>query len=373
MSAQQENPHQIAEASAPPIIDSVQQATAAWLTSALRASGMLTHGFVTAVSSDLINPGQTGLVARLHLEYDADRPEAPSTAILKLPATDPGSRAAGQQLGMYEAEVRLYMDIAPTLPITVPVAFYGRTETGTGRFTLLLEDLADIGEPGDMIAGGTPDDAARALRALVGLQAPRWADPSLHKLHWLANPEALEAMFSSVHPALPRFLERFADQLAPDDIALMERAAPKASAWASQMTSGHTVIMHGDFRMDNLIFPRDTSLPVVPFDWQTVRLGPPALDAGFYLGSCLSVEDRREHERPLLRDHHQRLLAAGVTGFCFEDLWESYRFSVFYGLLLTIAFSLQLERTERGDALFRGMIAAYGQQIRDLESEQLLD
>jgi hypothetical protein len=53
-------------------------------------------------------------------------------------------------------------------------------------------------------------------------------------------------------------------------------------------------------------------------------------------------------------------------------VWESYRWCVFYGLMLSVPFSVQLERTERGDALFAGMVRSYAQQARDLESMELL-
>jgi aminoglycoside phosphotransferase (APT) family kinase protein len=138
------------------------------------------------------------------------------------------------------------------------------------------------------------------------------------------------------------------------------------------MTSGPAVILHGDYRMDNILFPHDPSAPVAVFDWQATRLGPPLVDVGVYLGGCLSLEDRRSHERDLLRQYHHGLTSRGLDGFSFDDVWESYRWCVFYGLMLSVPFSVQLEQTERGDALFAGMVRSYAQQARDLESLELL-
>jgi aminoglycoside phosphotransferase (APT) family kinase protein len=52
------------------------------------------------------------------------------------------------------------------------------------------------------------------------------------------------------------------------------------------------VVMHGDYRLDNLMFSRaDGRLQATVLDWQAVRVGPPLIDAGIYLRG--SVDDRR--------------------------------------------------------------------------------
>lgn len=147
---------------------------------------------------------------------------------------------------------------------------------------------------------------------------------------------------------------------------------PHANAWATRMTAGPTVVLHGDYRMDNILSPHDPAAPVAVFDWQATRLGPPLGDASVYLGGCLSVQDRRHHDRELLRHYHDGLISRGITGFSFDDVWESYRWCVFYGLLLSVPFSVHLERTERGNALFAGMVRSYAQLSRDLEPKELL-
>ncbi len=354
------------------IVDSVDEIAADWLTDALRQAGCLDEGRVTSFNSELMSVGQLGLVARLTLIYEGAGADVPPTAMVKLPSKDAGSRAVGVALGIYESEVRFYQEIAPTVGIRVPQLHWADIESSTGRFTLLLEDLSGAGAPGDMIAGGTPDQAARALDALVDLQAPRWSDPVLREKDWLAHPSRNQNFFAAVEPALPLFLERFGDRLDSEDVEFVEQVVPHANAWAAQMTVGPAVVLHGDYRMDNILFPHDPSAPVAVFDWQATRLGPPLVDVGVYLGGCLSLEDRRCHERELLRQYHDGLMSRGLTGFSFHDVWESYRWCVFYGLMLSVPFSVQLERTERGDALFAGMVRSHAQQARDLESMELL-
>jgi Phosphotransferase enzyme family len=354
------------------IIDSIDQATSAWLTNALQAAGVLREGEVTEVTSELMNVGQLGFVARLNLAYDSAESNAPPAVMLKLPSNDAGSRGLGMTLGFYEAEVGFYQQIAPTVRVRVPLVYHADIEPETGRFTLLLEDLSSVAAPGDMIAGGTVEQAAQALDGLTALHAPRWSDPSLAELTWLANPQRLQNFFAGVEPMLPSFLERFGDRLDTRDVALAEQAAPHANSWAARATHGRKTVLHGDYRMDNLFFPTGPGQPVAVIDWQAAQLGPPLIDVSVYLGGCLSLEDRRVHERDLLRRYQNGLVSGGVTDFSFDDAWESYRWCAFYGFMLSIPMAIQLERSERGDALFAGMFAAYAHQVRDLGSMELL-
>ena len=74
--------------------------TPAWMTSALRESGALPAGEVTAVRTALIGTGKMGDNARIELAYDGDY-NAPSSLVAKLPATDPTARAAASGMGLY--------------------------------------------------------------------------------------------------------------------------------------------------------------------------------------------------------------------------------------------------------------------------------
>jgi hypothetical protein len=355
------------------IIDSIDQATPRWLTGALKAAGVLRQGEVTGLTSDLMNVGQLGLVARLSLCYDGAEPGAPLTVMLKLPSTDAGRRGFGVTLGLYEAEVEFYRQIAPTVSVRVPLVYHADIEPETGRFTLLLEDLSATAAPGDMIAGGNVEQAAQALDALTALQAPRWSDPSLATLKWLASSERTKTLFAGVEPMLPGFLERFADRLDSRDVALVEQVSRRANSWAMRTAQGRKAVLHGDYRMENVFFPIEPDQAVTVIDWQTAQLGPPLVDVSYYLGSCLSLENRRCHERNLLQRYQDGLVSRGVTDFSFDDAWESYRWCAFYGLMLAIPFAAQLERSDRGDALFAGRVAAYVHQVRDLGSTELLE
>ena len=49
--------------------------------------------------------------------------------------------------------------------------------------------------------------------------------------------------------------------------------------------------MHGDYRLDNLMFPEHGD-GVVAVDWQTLAIGPPGRDLAYFLATSVLVDDR---------------------------------------------------------------------------------
>ncbi len=85
-------------------------------------------------------------------------------------------------------------------------------------------------------------------------------------------------------------------------------------------------LVHGDYRLDNMLFgAQDAPRRFVAVDWQTVGWGPVMTDASYFLGSSLTVEDRRANEEALVREYYDALHAHGVRGFDWEQCWLGYR------------------------------------------------
>src|SRR5262249_13684774 len=156
--------------------------------------------------------GQLGLVARLTLTYEGAGSRVPRTIMVKLPSEDAGSRTIGVALGVYESEVRFYQEIAPTVGIRVPRLHWADIEPSSGRFTLRTEAERGVGAPGARMPGGTRGQPAGAVGGFAERQAPRWSAPALREMIWRAPPSRNQNMFAGVEPALPLFLERFADR-----------------------------------------------------------------------------------------------------------------------------------------------------------------
>jgi hypothetical protein len=356
------------------IADTVADLTPSWFTAALREGATIADGdAVTSADNEPIGTGQVGLVVRARLGYDGPAADAPSTLVVKLPSPDAGSRGMAVAMGLYEAEVRFYEEIAPRLGPAIPKMHWGRVEAAAGRFTLVLDDLSGAADVGDMVAGCEPEHAALAIGELAGFQAPVWGDQDLPARAWL-DPARTDMLFGAVEPAVDLFLERFADRLEPEHVDLVRRLAPHAAGYRARVWEPPYVVAHSDYRLDNMLFGRTPDAPPISVvDWQGARLGPPLLDAAVFLASCVSAEQRREHERDLLRSYHDGLVAAGVSGFSFADCLESYRRCSLWPFLLGIAVSVSIVQTERGDAMWARLVSGAAELVLDTRAADLLD
>lgn len=358
------------------IADTPQDLTGEWFTAVLQAGGTLgPDTVVRSAHSELIGDGSVGMVVRSELTYDGAADGAgPASLVVKLASEEPTSRQVGIAMGFYESEIRFYTEIAPLSDVSVPRLHWGDVESDTGRVTLVIDDLSGVAEPGDPVAKCTPEQAELAFAELVKLQVPLWNDPALRALPWLADAARTQQMFDAVAPAIEPFKTAYGDRLDPQHIALVERLGPKASTWLTRALVDPLVVIHGDFRIDNMMFgTKPGAPPVTIIDWQTCRLGPPLLDATIFICSCMAPEDRRAHDRDLLRRYHEGLVAGGVRDFSFDDCLESYRRSSLFPFLLAIAMSLSIARTDHIQELAAQILRSSAELVQDLGAESFLD
>lgn len=324
-----------------------------------------------AVASFTVAPVGTGQMSQSHrvaLTY-ADGATGPPSVVVKFAASDPTSRATGVGMGAYEREIRFYRELAGRLGDALPACHAARFEPEDGWFTLVLEDVAPAVQ-GDQIAGCSVEEARVALVALAKLHAPVLGDPGLGATPWLNQPNLLnQALLAQL---LPGFEERYAGRVSPEHLELTKRFVASLDGWAGG-NAPPLGLVHGDYRLDNLLFGEAGSpRPFTAVDWQTVGWGPVMLDASYFLGGGLSVEDRREHEEELVRAYHEALEGHGVRGFSWKVCWEDYRRQSFHGVLMAVAASMLVQRTERGDDMFMTTLARHAQQALDLDAVALL-
>ena len=167
----------------------------------------------------------------------------------------------------YYREVAFYRELAQRLGDTLPACHFGEYDEAEGWFTLLLEDVLGASQ-GDQIAGCTVEEARIALRALAHLHAPVLGDPAVGALGWLNEPNPLDTAL--LKQLLPGFLERYRDRIAPAHAEVCERFVPVIDGWSADRRPPLGLV-HGDYRLDNLLFGDGTCKVV---DWQTVELGP---------------------------------------------------------------------------------------------------
>jgi Phosphotransferase enzyme family len=324
--------------------------TSQWLSEALGRP-------VTVARVERVGTGQIGSCFRVTLE-DGDR------LLAKLPAADPAMRPL--LVGAYAAEVRFYTEIAATVDVATPALRYAAIRPGAGDFTLLLEDLTPW-EPGDQITGCSADQALDAVLNLARLHGPRWCDARLPQIEGLSinTPEDAALMAEFYGPATDIFLQALGDQLAAEDHTVLRECVDASRAWALARADRFGLV-HGDYRLDNLLFPADGSRGVATVDWQTLSLALPARDLAYVVATSLDRESRRRHERALVAAYHAELATYRVGGYSAADCWDDYCFAMLQGPIVAVFGCAYGKRTERGDTMFTSMTRRSCAAIRDL-------
>jgi hypothetical protein len=345
--------------------------TSEWLTDVLRRAGALAQG--AAVRSFEMAPIGTGQMAdTTRFTLTLDQPGAgPAHVVGKFASADDQSRGTGLALRAYEIEIRFYRDVAARIGARVPAVYLAEVEPETGWFTLLMEDIAGAAQ-GDQIAACSPDIAAAVLEEMAGLHAPCWEAPELEGLEWLnrATPESDGFLVALVPSLLPGFLERYADALAPEHQEVCRLFVEHLPAYL-RLRGGPRTATHGDFRLDNLLFQPDDPRPVV-VDWQTAAWGGASVDVAYFVGGCLSTNDRRAHEQELLEHYHDALCRRGVRDYSLGQLRADSRRDTFGGILMAVVASMVVQRTERGDLMFLTSAGRHAQHALDADAPALL-
>jgi hypothetical protein len=349
------------------MIDGPDDITADWLTSALRAT--TPDARVRSVDIEQIGTGQTGASFRLHLDADAT---LPSTLVAKTAA---GEREQRERVGPgYRNEVGFYTEFRDRVAIRTPRCWFAEISDDNCSFVLLLDDLAPA-RPGVQVDGCTVAQAADAVRNLAGLHAPVWNDPTLTgRGDWLSTMTGASAEFlgTVTQSAAEVFIERYAEELG-DDADTLRRAAALTAQWGV-IDTGVLTLVHGDYRLDNLMFAEEGD-GVSAVDWQTLVVARPGRDLGYFLATSLHIDDRRAHQETLVAEYVDELHRLGVADFTLEQCAVEYRLGVLQAPMITMigAAYATAERSASADAMFLAMATRASAALRDLDSFALVE
>ncbi len=319
------------------------EVNAAWLAEVLDAR-------VDDVRWEPIGTGQVGDSVRFHLSGNG----VPQTLAGKFPAADATSRGTAAMFGLYRKEVEFYRQAAPLLDVRVPQVHFADVDPTGSSFILLFEDMGPARQ-GDQIAGCGIDDARAAIRQAARTHAPSWDHRGLLEAEWIAPPADLRERLGVMYPqAQAVFRERYGDKLEPELMALCEELAEASGSWFGREQPPQCLV-HGDFRLDNMLFDiRGGAEPIAVLDWQTVTVGRPMTDVGYFLGCGVGEALWREHEMELLDLWRAEMEAQGVA-LSHEEIEQDYRLGILHGVSTAVFSAAFVERTERGDANFLSM------------------
>lgn len=341
-----------------------EDVTPAWLGSALNAD-------VDSVDVTPIGTGQTGATYRVSARY-ASPTELPTSFAIKLSAQDAAVRER-VALG-YRSEVEFYSRVADHMRIPVPQSFHHDISDDGADVVLLLADMAPAVQ-GDQIAGCSADEARLAVEALAGLHGPSWCQPQWAELSAIVMPkpgdiDAAKGLGDVCQMAATIVVDRLGSWITTEDQETLINAMGLVTPWL-MAEPGRYALMHGDYRLDNMLFdPGRTQITVV--DWQTIGVGLPARDLAYFTATSLESTLRAKIERELVEHYHRALIGYGVTDYDLETCWTDYRLGVLQAPLLVALGTAFATSTERGDEMMLAMLGRGCRAIRDLGTLDLI-
>ncbi len=338
---------------------------AAWLNDALAER----HPGVRVADVEIVRVDElTNTHVRLRLSYD-EPAGAPELMFCKLPPLDPARRVALAASNMGPKESRFYSELAPALAMRVPAMYAARYDDRDRSFVQLLEDLDATGcTVPDGRHGVMPDAAARALEDLADLHL-QFADPARRRAAASWVPEATGG--SSYGATLLRYgLDHHRDRLSADFAAIAEIYIEHDDALQALWRDGPATVIHGDPHLGNL-FDDDGRTGFL--DWGLIKVSTPMRDVSYFLNMALDIEDRRNHERDLLRHYLDVRVSRGGVAITFDDAWLAHRIHAAYLVpaccqVVTFPAEMSEQRRVFSEAFFTRAEAA----LSDLEARAAL-
>ena len=302
--------------------------TPAWLTAALQPRFPSVH--VAAVTRGPV-VARVCTNARFRIECEGPLPSGLSPHLCAkgfFGDAFRGFRQAG------EPEARFYCDLAPSLPVRTLRSVYAGVDPETGHGVVISEDLVEQGATFlDATSDYTLDQTAESLEQLARLHVATWMAAAWAETPWLASRLERQLQARGVNEIRGNF-EGPVGARVPEVVCDPQRLVDAYRALADAMHSATPwTVVHGDPHINNLYLDPAGRPSIV--DWQLVQRGPWYLDVGYHIASVLDVEDRRRHERDLVRHYLDHVRVAGIDVPCRDgDLWAGIRRGILHGFFL---------------------------------------
>jgi hypothetical protein len=349
-----------AKLTAPPLLETAGEITAAWIERAFAAGGAVVPQRV-AIEPTItpIGNGTSGQACKVHLGYNVGTVTAPTDVIAKFGRTSGVS--PGRSPG--ERERLTYELLGNDAPFRKPRLYFGATDE-SGLTNLILEDLSSTTRPGDQIAGCSIDEARAVVRELAAFHAAWWEDEATFAHDWLIDHRDMLPLYNIGADKLVPWL---GSRVSPGDLALVEAFRARCGDWLAVRPRRRTLI-HSDPRVDNVLF-EDTADGIAAWiiDWQLPSVGDPQHDVAYFLSGSISPQDRRACERDLVVEHAS-LIRRTVPDYSDEEALESYRRNVVSGLWLTVIAAAAIAQSEHNANLICALLERNGAAIRDWDA-----
>jgi hypothetical protein len=350
---------------APPnVIRRAAEIDADWLQDVLRGAGIDAPP-IRRVSNLAFGRGTMGATVRSVIAYEGPAAGAPPSVVCKLSSPfEPADRVA-RDAGVYTREVNAYRLFGSAPLHRVPRAYLAQTAADGSDINLVLEDLTDW-EAGDQVAGCSVPQARALVSELARLHREFWRREDVLDLPWLLRRRDKVARYVELYArGVARVRETWGERMTAADLEIAEGFAKLAPTWFAHAWK-RTVLIHGDPRLDNVLF--DMSAPARPkaclIDWQALSLGDPQNDLGYFLTGALEPEVRRGCEGELIAEHAAEIGAVDPS-YTLEEARRSHRLNVVSGLIGTVCAALTVPPSPHNDVLMLTLLARNAQAVRD--------
>jgi hypothetical protein len=315
---------------------------------------------VTSVS---VIGGDAGTSSRARLALTGD--DVPASVFVKMAAATVATRLMGELGRLAQTEVSFYRELSPQLT-GLPAAYGSAFDSLTGRYVLVLEDLAvDPCEFPDTLHPLDKDQASMIVELLARLHATFWERPP----GWVysASGDHTSLLTGSLLNTSARRLAERTSMSVEDGRFIIDNYRAVAKVIDKQPNT----VMHGDAHPGNVYFRKSEAGLL---DWQAVRRGHPGRELSYTLITGMTTADRQACERELLAVYRQALAAAGGPELDPDELWLRYRQGSLYAYVAPLitagmggmqAESIAMEGVKRGVAALTDLetVAALKQSL----------
>jgi hypothetical protein len=348
-----------------------------WFTDILRGAGVLGEGHVAELHVEPFaeGVGLLGRLVRVHLRYARGETDAPPTLVVKFPARAAENLALCEALRLYDREYGFYTTTSTETPLRVPRAYHAARRSPR-EFVLVLEDIRHA-EPGNQLAGATETQIRTAVLRISEHHAAFWGRAQDGpRGTWLPAPDDADilgvvgALTRAGAEKLTRELpECFTDETRTVALTL----ADHMPALTRSMGARGRTFVHGDFRVDNLLFAGEGGTEMIVVDWQIAYATCAPYDVAYLMTQSVEPALRRTLEAETLAMYHDALCRHGVPSYSLEACREDYRRATTYCLCypLIAAGTLDLSNA-RGRALGKMMLDRCLTAVSDAGSARLL-
>jgi hypothetical protein len=316
--------------------------------------------------------GMMSAMSIIHLEWN-DNAEGPASLVIKLASDNETNRAVSQQFNLYLKEVSYYRDLAPRSRARSP-RVYASDIDDEQNFFLLMEDVSDY-RLGNQVTGATLEEAQVCVTELGRLHASFWNQ--VDDIDWLpnmSNSENARNMALGAEAGWPQMIEYFGDLVPASINGMKDRYLARIPSLQEQLDQPPRTLIHGDFRMDNMLFGQaDHHDPLLIVDFQGPLKGNGIHDFAYLMSHSVKTEVRRAHEAALLEQYVGVLNSAGVPEYSLGKATEDYRLGVLYAWTVAVVIAGTLDpANERGFAWMSKMVERNGLALEDLDCLSLI-